>query len=641
MSYAIIGDKLMEYLILGQPFQMWFVFAIIILSFIAFALEKTSMEMTSILVILTLLVFFQVFPVLDKSGMNKLDVEHILAGLSNPAMISVLALLVLGQGIVRTGILDIFTRLFVNKFENNAYLAFVFILFLAMIVSGVLNNIPVVVIFIPIMQSMAHRFGLSISKFMMPLGFVAILGGMTTVMGSGTNLLVNSALKAEGLEEFSFFSFTIPGVVMAFSGFLFCAVILPIIMPKRDSGKTNGVKSNRQFLVELKPGVIEDFIGKEANMGMFTILPNMTVMSIFRNGVAFLPPFEDYKIEKNDVFIISISRLKLKEALLAHPWMVMAINQRVSYASTANSDPNVTTGDPIMLEAMIHPQSKLIGKHVGSLSLHEAPSTQIIGIKRRFGLGRINIKNMVLENGDVLLLRGQRADAENLRGHNDIIPLEWSAEDLPQKSGSWKAVIIFAMTILLSSTGILPIAIAASIGSTLMVMTKILTPSQALKALDVKVTLSIVAALAMGVGLKETGGAKWLAQQYLYFMGDLSPTLTLSMMFLIIAILSTLITTKTAAVLFTPAAVQIAFQYNEIYNYEIPWQPFAVAVVFAANCSFANPLGYKTNLLTMGPGNYRFADYIITGTSLTLFLWVIFSLFVPYYYGLKPIWDLI
>lgn len=617
-------------LLWGQPFQMWVVFAIIILALVIFATEKFSMELTSVGVVIALLIFFWYFPIY-KNGVNLTDSKHLLAGISNPALISVLCLLVIGQGIVRTGILDAGARRLMSSLGKTPSLAFSVVLFVAMMISGFLNNIPVVVIFIPILQSMSSKFGVSSSRVMMSLGFVAVLGGMTTVVGSGTNLLVNTALIDSDLPPFKFFDFTIPGLVMALSGLAFCLLVLPLLLPKRDP-KAQKQTQGKQFLVEIVPGRNPSLIGAKPRAGLFPMLPGMTVQIIYRGAEqSFLPPFEDYQIEAEDRFLVAVTRENLREAISVNPWLVDSI---ISHQPRKQEMTAPTKGDPVMMDVMVVPHSSLANKPFGGVFIDNAKDCEVIGIKRRSTIGRHDLRHTLIEPGDVLLLRGQRETIENLRSSSDVVPLEWSTKDLPQKAGAIRAIVIFILTMLCSSLQILPIEVATLLGATAMVVSQILTPQQTLKAIDIKVALAIIAALAMGEALKATGGDDWLAIQYINMVGDIAPGLSLSIMFLVIALLSTLITTKTAAVLFTPMTVQIAMQYNETLPYDVPWQPFAVAVVFAANCSFANPLGYKTNLLTMSPGGYKFIDYARGGLPLTIFLWFVFSAFVPWYYGL-------
>ena len=191
---------MIEYL--GPQFQMWVLFTIVVGALVLYAMERLPMEVTSFGVVCILLVFFHFFPIAGPDGGNRLDDVRILKGFANPALITVLALLVLGQGMIRTGVLDLGARWIMTLGGGSAWFSIAVILIVVMAISAFLNNIPVVVIFIPIMQALASRYGMSVGKVMIPLSFAAVLGGMTTLIGSGTNLLVNSALIEMGKAPF-------------------------------------------------------------------------------------------------------------------------------------------------------------------------------------------------------------------------------------------------------------------------------------------------------------------------------------------------------------------------------------------------------------------------------------------------------
>jgi len=209
-----------------------------------------------------------------------------------------------------------------------------------------------------------------------------------------------------------------------------------------------------------------------------------------------------------------------------------------------------------------------------------------------------------------------------------VLLIEWSAADLPSVHHARRALAIFGAVIATAALGILPISIAALSGAGLMLAANVLNIRQAGRAIDRNVVMMIAAALALGLAMQETGGADFLAVVLLESAGDFGPASVLSGFFLLVAVLSNLINAKATAVLFTPIAVSIATGLG------VPVEPFAVAVVFAANCSFASPVGYQTNLLVMAPGNYRFLDFTRAGAPLVIVVWLAFSLFAPWYYGL-------
>lgn len=242
---------------------------------------------------------------------------------------------------------------------------------------------------------------------------------------------------------------------------------------------------------------------------------------------------------------------------------------------------------------------------------------------------RARVTEVRLEPGDVLLIQGREADIEALRGDQDILLIEWTAAEMPAVNHATSTLVIFVGVIAVAALGIVPISIATLTGAGLMLATGVLNIRQATRAIDRTIVMMIAAALALGSALQATGGAEFLASILLAVLGDASPAIVLSAFFLLVAVLANLISTKATAVLFTPIAVGIA------NGLSLPVEPFAVAVVFAANCSFASPIGYQTNLLVMAPGNYRFVDIIRVGTPLLIIVWLVFSFVAPWYYGLS------
>jgi di/tricarboxylate transporter len=285
-------------------------------------------------------------------------------------------------------------------------------------------------------------------------------------------------------------------------------------------------------------------------------------------------------------------------------------------------------GNQVLTEAMITPESQLVGQNLDQIGFRYRYHCVALGIQRRSQMIRARVTEIRLEPGDVLLLQGRQEDIDALRGNADILLIEWTAIDIPAVHHARSTLLIFAAVIASAATGIVPIAVASLCGAGLMLVTGVLNIHQASRAIDRTIVMMIAAALALGASLQATGGAEFLADAMLAAVGDAAPAVVLSAFFLLVAVLANLISTKATAVLFTPIAVSIAHGLN------VPPEAFVVAVVFAANCSFASPIGYQTNLLVMAPGNYRFADFVRVGTPLLIIVWLTFSLVAPWYYGI-------
>ena len=620
----------------GGSFQMWVIFALILGALGFYLRERASMELTSLGLVCVLLVFFHFFPVIGDAGELVVTPERILKGFANPALITVLALLVIGQGMVRTGVLERGAAILLGLCGKNAGLvtAMLLLLGVAIVTSAFLNNIPVVVIFIPIMQALAHRYGKSPSKLMMPLSYAAVLGGMTTLIGSSTNLLVNSALIEMSVQPFGFFSFTVPGVIMAGAGLVYVLLVAPRLLPDRtglvdDYGDGGG----KQFIAQLRVAPDSPLIGMSAPGGHFAALPKKTLRMVYRGDEAILPPFEGFSVRVNDVLVVAATRKVLSKSVSSdpeafHPELAgEGISESVE-AETDEQDGRWRFGEQMLAEVMVAPGSGLIGLTLSQIGFRYKTHCVVLGIQRRSRMYRSRITDVRLEAGDELLVQGQPEDIHHLKQFRDVVLLESSAEELPAIIHAKRATLIFLTVVSLAATGILPIVVSALVGAAAMVMVGVMNVRQAFQAVDPKVVTTIAAALALGVALQATGGAAYLAHHLVAATKGASLAVILSLFFLLVAGLSNIISTKTAAVLFTPIAVDIARQLG------VSPEPFAVAVIFAANCSFASPLGYQTNLLVMGPGHYRFGDFARAGIPLIILMWLVFSLFAPSFYGL-------
>jgi di/tricarboxylate transporter len=240
---------------------------------------------------------------------------------------------------------------------------------------------------------------------------------------------------------------------------------------------------------------------------------------------------------------------------------------------------------------------------------------------------RTRLHELRLEPGDVLLLVGRQDALERLRADPDVLLMEWSASEMPLVHKAPVAAAIFAVIVLPAALDLVPIVITALFGVVALVATGCLNVRQAARAVDRQIVLIIASALALGTALEATGGAAYVAMLVLEAMEGASPSAVLSALFLIVAALTNVLTNNAAAVLFTPIAVNVAAGLGaDVF-------PYALAVAFGASCSFATPIGYQTNLLVMGPGHYRFRDFVTAGLPLIFIVWAAFSLFVPWYYG--------
>ncbi len=600
--------------------QMWLTLALTAAAVVSYAAELLPVELTGLSILGALLLLFQALPLVGAGGTPLLGPSELLAGFSSPALIAVSALLVVGEAIVSTGALEGIARLLVWLARGSFQRALTYSLGYVTASSAFLNNTPIVVIFMPILRSIAERFGRPPSAVLMPLSFAAILGGMLTLIGTSTNLLVSGELAKLGERPFGFFDFTLPGLVLALAGGAY-VLIMPLVLPRRDEQPGLVAADGKQFIAELDVGPDSPLINETARGGMFPSLADVTVRLVQRGDEALLPPFEDVRLQAGDILIVAATRKVLTEMLAKFHGHLLN-----PPASERAARPRGQR-EMVLAEAMVRPASRIAGQTLEFTNFPARSHCTVLGIQRRARMLRTRIGELRLEPGDVLLLLGYSDQIRRLRTDPDVLLMEWSASEMPLVRKAPLATIIFGAIVIPAALDLVPIVVTAMLGILALILTGCLNVRQAARAVDRQIVLIIASSLALGSALEATGGAAYLAMLVLHAMQGAPPAAVLSVLFLLVALVTNVLTNNAAAVLFTPIAVNLAHQLDaQVF-------PFAIAVTFGASCSFATPIGYQTNLLVMGPGHYRFVDFVIGGLPLVIIVWLAFSLFVPWYYG--------
>jgi di/tricarboxylate transporter len=611
---------------MGMPadLQMWLTYLVIAASVVLYALERFSIELTSLGAIVAYLIIFSVFPLPSGSPLGGIDAAALLAGFANPALITILALLVVGRALFQTDALERPAEVMSRLGGRNHFVGIGVVLLIAGVISAFLNNTPVVVMFVPIVTAISAGRGISASKVLMPLSFISIFGGMTTLIGSSTNLLVADVARTSIGLELGFFSHTVPGLFLAAAGLVYVLFIMPRLLKSRiamtDQMTAGG---GRQFIAEIQIDYGHPLVGMESRSGLFAELKDMTVRLVQRREHRYLPPFEDIILRPGDTIIVAATRSALTRALSTGSASLSPEDSETEVRESTTGDGGFT-----LAEVVVAPGSRLSGRAIEQSGVHASTGAIVLGIQRRSRMPRMPMAAIRMEAGDVLLVGGSREIIEGLRANRDLLLLEWSAADIPHRRYAPRALAIFAIVIALAGTNTVPIVIAALLGAFAMLIFGCLNIRQAIRALDSRIYMLIGASLASAAALQATGGAIALAEALVTLMGDRSPAFLLSGVFLLVAVLTNVLSNNATAVLFTPIAAGIALRVG------VAPEAFVVAVILAANCSFATPMSYQTNLLVMGPGQYRFADYLIAGGPLIFIMWIVFTFVGPWYYAL-------
>ncbi|EEE45929.1 SLC13 family permease [Roseibium alexandrii] len=611
---------------LSVDIAMALTFVVLTATVVLYALERYPIETVALGSVTSFIVIFSLIPVFRSDG-TRVATGDFLQGFANPALITVICLLIIGQGLFQTDALEGPAKAIVRWTRGRSKWATAPILLAVAILSAFLNNTPVVVMFLPILTAVAVTAGQSASRVLMPLSFIAILGGMTTLIGSSTNLLVaNYAAQSSDLK-LTFFSFTPIGVMVAGAGILYVLFVMPHLMRNRKTmAEEFQATSGKQFIAQIEITYEHPLVGTEAVSGMFPSLKDMTVRLVQRGQQPLLPPFENVILSPGDTVIVAATRTALANAL-ARRQPLMETDGGETNVTGREATPN-QDGSLSLAEAVVAPASRLMGRTLPQSGFYTETGCLVMGIQRRSRMPRMAMNDIRLEAGDVLLVAGSEEDIARLRGNRDVLLLDWSTAEVPRKRYAPRALAIFACVVALAASGLVPIVSAAVAGTFAMIASGCLNIRQAMRAIDSRIFMLVGASLAGAVALESTGGASAVAMSLADILHGSPPGVVLSALFFMVMILTNFLSNNAAAVLFTPIAINLADQIGQ------PPEAFIVCLIIAANTSFATPVGYQTNLIVMGPGHYRFADFLRAGVPLALVLWLTFSLIAPWYYGL-------
>ena len=613
----------MEQILTNAPWQMWATFLVILVTIVFYALDKVLLEIVSAGALIALLLIFHLAP-LEVDG-EAIDLTVLLAGFASPALFAILGLLIIGQGMFQSGALEHPTEYLLRQHEKRPLLMTSLIFLIVMVVSAFLNNTPVVVMFIPIIAAIATERKIPASRLMMPLSFLSIFGGMTTIIGSSTNLLAAESYRATTGGEISFFELTPIGLMLAAVGIVYLVFAGKFILPDRKGEDTSGGQAEgKHFIAQLEITPGHPLIGHGAVSGLFPDLPDVTVRMIQRKDKAILPPYDDFQFRTHDVVILAATRGALTNLLKANPEILEGLMADVSFE--IEGAPSQRSAQLSMVEAIVAPGSRLIGRTIAQIGFHYQTNCVILGIERRSRMIRARMNTIRLEAGDVLLIVGDIQDIQALRADRDILLLETSMKDLPDPRNARIASVIFAGVVATVTTGTLDIAIAAIVGATAMVAFGCLNVRQAARAIDRRIYFLIGTALAMGAALEKTGGAMLIGAGLADIAGGFGPVVLISAFFIVCAGITNVLSNNATAVLFMPIAVSAANAVG------IDPHVLALTVIFGANCSFATPVAYQTNLLVMTPGHYKFSDFIRVGGPLIIVIWIAYTIIAPIYF---------
>jgi di/tricarboxylate transporter len=547
-----------------------------------------------------------------------------LSGFSNPAVITIAALFVISFALQKSGVLE-YIILYLNKIVGrNKYLGLIFYLVSIAIASAIVNNTAVVAIFIPITIRLAEKYNISPSKVLIPLSYAAILGGTMTLIGTSTNLLVNSILIQEtnqpalGMFEFSKF-----GVIKLTVGLIYMLLVGIRMLPSR-TVTSSLTKSYHMggFLTEVKILNDSPMVGKTCLERGINKNYDVMVLEISRGGKFITTNIRNTVLQEEDVLIIRGSLenfVRLKEI------------EKVALLTDEKIDQKeLEQEDNILVECLITDKGSLVGKTVYEINFRRRFGGFILAIRREGAILRRKIAHILIKPFDTLLVFGAREKIIEMIRTGDFIILQEMQTALKKQRFWFISIMVIIAIVSLAAFGILPISTGALFGVVLLLIFRLITPNEAYQSIHWQVIILIAALIPLAYAIQSSGTADWLGQSLFMFIGKFDPSIQpiifLALTYLLTMILTEVSSNAATAIIMTPIILATSEQMN------LDPRPFIFAICFAASASFITPVGYQTNLMVYGPGGYKFTDYIKVGLPLGIILWILAVIFIPIFW---------
>ena len=580
--------------------EILLVLGVVVAAVILFATERLPVDLTALIVMSTLLLSGLITP------------QQAIGGFSNPATVTVGAMFVLSAGLVKTGAVNIVVAI-LSRLARISFLLILVVLMLAIgVLSAFINNTAAVAIFLPAVLAIAKDAGLPAARLLMPLSFAAMFGGVCTLVGTSTNILVSSIAEQHGLAPFGMFEMSAMGLIFFAAGSAYLLLIGVWLIPRRSPAATRETLfGSGDYLVEIVLEPEARSVGKV--LAESPLLRDLTIrqVRVFRGGRPLDEPANRLVLQAGD-------HLKIR-CDLENFWK---LKERRGIALRQGSGNEPGAGG-ILVEAVVAPRSTLDGRTLKEARFRSRYGLTALAIRHRDAVMREDLETLRLRAGDVLLFEVDAHHHEQLREDRTFVLVSEVALPVFRKNRMLTAVVIVAGVIAAAATGIVPIVAGAIVGSIALILTRCLTLEEAYGSINWQVIFLLAGVLTLGTALETSGAATLLGDFLVKTAGAYGPVVLLSALYLTTSLLTEMMSNNATAALLAPVAIAAAGAMG------IDSRPLLMAITFAASASFMTPVGYQTNTLIYGPGQFRYADFLRVGTPLNLIFWVLATIFIP------------
>ena len=585
------------------------IIGLLALGFILFVTEIFSIDVTAMILLSILFLFGYLTP------------EQAISGFSNPAVLTIAFLFILSHALQKTGVLE-YLVIRINKIaDRSRFLGRAVYLFTIGLASALVNNTAIVAIFMPVTIRLAHKYKLSPSKMLIPLSYAAILGGTLTLVGTSTNLLVNSIYSANpNVEPMGMFEFTRYGAILMSIGLLYILFIAPQLLPSR-TVTSSLTKSYRLggYLTEMKITAESPLVGTTCLDRGINKHYDVMVLDILRDEKMITSNIRQTSLEAGDILFVRGTLdnfLRMKEV----EKITLLTDEKLTQQELEKEN-------NVLVECLLTEKSDLVGHSLMNSNFRRRFGTFILAIRREGTIFRKKIAHIVLQAFDTFLVYGPLNKVNELSKGGDFIVLGKVEAELRKQRFWWMSIVVVLAAIGLAAAGIMPIVKGAMIGVVLLLALKVLTPQEGYQSIHWQVIILIAALIPVGIVVQSSGTAEWIggfiSSAVRMVPVEWQPHVLLALIYLITMILTEVSSNAATAIIMTPIALAVTQQMG------LEPRAFIFAVAFAASASFITPVGYQTNLMVYGPGGYKFSDYIRVGFPLALIFWFTAIYFLP------------
>ena len=591
-----------------MTFEIALVLVVAFCAVALFATEKLSVDVVAIVVMAILLLSGIVTP------------DEGIAGFSNKATVTVAAMFILSAGLFKTGAVRYLGWAASRLFDRNYWLGLVVVLLSVGFFSAFINNTPVVAIFIPILLGVARDLKVSPSKLLMPMSFASMLGGICTLIGTSTNILVSSIAEENHLKEYSMFELAPIGLIFFGIGMAYMLIFgIRMIPDRRREGDLIETFNLQEYITEIVLLDNASSAGLAIKDAPITRDIDLTILEVHRGAQVFSVPSPDLVLQTGDILRVRCDLEKVKKL---QSWEGILFQPQFKWR-----DADVESEDTRLVEAVVALNSNFIGKTLKDLRFREAFGATVLALRHRGKLMRETMAETELDAGDALLLEVKKDRFNQLRQNPSFVIISEVEYERFRKRKIIPAILIVFGVIVTATFGVLPIVVSAIVGSLLLVLVGCLTMEEAYKAIEWRIIFLLAGVLTLGVALEKSKAAELLSNQLVEYVGPWGgPIVLLSAFFIFTSVLTGAMSNNATAALLAPIAIAAANTMG------VHPRPFLVAVTIAASASFMTPVGYQTNTLIYGPGQYRFVDFLKVGTPLNIILWLAATFLIPYFW---------